>query len=273
MLIVTGCKSSTKKEYEKIIKEWTGKTIQFPDSMQLVSGEFVTPPNSDFTILAYYGSLSCIECQLKFPEWKRFMEKVDSLTNPGKVRLLIIAETKDRKELKYLIKKYNFQDDIIFDPEGSINDLNSFPTKAPLQTILIDSFHEVKLVGNPTIIPTIENLYLNLLSNSHNDITLVNEDNINEFDFGIVKPGQVVSHTFNLKNDTPDTLKLKRIVTSCECVEGILSQEIILPGDKFSMTVTFKDTVPGEFFRTLSIDFDENRPKFYFEISGNIVNQ
>ena len=52
IFLISSCKTNPRKEYEKAVIEWTGKTMIFPDTIQIMSGERVSPPKTDFTIVA-----------------------------------------------------------------------------------------------------------------------------------------------------------------------------------------------------------------------------
>ena len=50
------------------------------------------------------------------------------------------------------------------------------------------------------------------------------------------------------------------------------STKIIPPGLDYELTVKFQDTVAGEFFRTISILFENKKTDIQFELSGEIIN-
>jgi hypothetical protein len=62
------------------------------------------------------------------------------------------------------------------------------------------------------------------------------------FDFGDVKQGQKVTHTFQYKNTGTDTLKISNVVSSCGCTVPQEYVKIVPPGVSASITVQFDST-------------------------------
>jgi len=81
------CKDNrNRKEIVKIVGEWIGKEIQFPDAVPCyVAGKATQSEfcddwfQKDFKILMYVDSVGCSGCRLKLFEWKQLMEEADSL--------------------------------------------------------------------------------------------------------------------------------------------------------------------------------------------------
>ena len=61
-------------------------------------------------------------------------------------------------------------------------------------------------------------------------------------DFGDVKQGQTVTHTFQYKNTGTDTLKIDNIVSSCGCTVPKDYAKSIPPGGNATITVQFDST-------------------------------
>lgn len=62
------------------------------------------------------------------------------------------------------------------------------------------------------------------------------------FDFGDVKQGQKVTHTFKYKNTGNDTLKISNVISSCGCTVPKEYEKIVPPGGSASITVVFDST-------------------------------
>ena len=274
ILPVSTCKKSARDVYAEAVEEWIGKEILFPDSMMTVTGEMIAPPTADFTIVSYYDSTGCTGCRMKLPFWNEFMNKVDSAKGVNSVELIMVAATDRVNEQKHLVKLNSFSGNMVYDPDDSFNRLNGFPGDAALQTFLLDRDHRVIAMGNPVVNRGVGKMYLSTIgddSTVSQDIS--QEGEIYEFDFGKVKPDEKVSHVFRLHNESPDTLWVRDIITSCECTSGSISTRIIPPGSVYELTAEFQDAVPGEFFRTISILFENKKTDIQFELSGEINNQ
>jgi hypothetical protein len=62
------------------------------------------------------------------------------------------------------------------------------------------------------------------------------EDSI---DFGKIKQGEALTHIFVFHNVGEDTLKIKRVQSSCGCTAALVSKREIAPGEKGEVRVTF----------------------------------
>ena len=273
VMSVSSCKKSARDVYAEAVEEWIGKEILFPDSMMTVTGEMIAPPTADFTIVSYYDSTGCTGCRMKLPFWNEFMNRVDSVRGDNSVELVMVAATDNLKELKHLVKLNSFSGNMVSDQDDSFNRLNSFPEDAALQTFLLDRDRRVIAMGNPVVNGGIGKLYLSKLGDDDLDSQDISqEEEVYEFDFGKVSSGEKVTHVFKLHNESPDTLKVRDIITSCECTSGTISMKIIPPGSDYELTAEFQDTLPGEFFRTISILFENKKSDIQFELSGVINN-
>ena len=271
ILPVSSCKKSARDVYAEAVEEWIGREILFSDSMMTVTGEMIAPPTADFTIVSYYDSTGCTGCRMKLPFWNEFMNKADSARGNRSVELIMVAAADKPKELKHLVKLNSFSGNMVYDPDDSFNRLNSFPDVAELQTFLLDRDHRVIAMGNPVTNGGIGKLYLSKIGDNSADGQDISQEEVYEFDFGKVSSGEKVSHVFKLHNESLDTLRMRDIITSCECTSGSISTRIIPPGSGYELTAEFHDTVPGEFFRTISILFENKKPDIQFELSGVIT--
>lgn len=63
---------------------------------------------ADYKILALMDSVSCIECQLRIDDWRRFITDVDSLTNAN-IRYLFVMKPVSERNLYDILKDEDFQ--------------------------------------------------------------------------------------------------------------------------------------------------------------------
>lgn len=270
IVLISSCAIDSQKEYEGVLSEWVGKEIIFPDSMKTADKSMWSKERSDFTIVSYYDSVGCTGCRMKLADWNRLMTRIDSMDNDKVVDLIIVANSTNSDELSYL-KRYNgFRHILIADPHDELNRLNQFPDNHELQCFLLDSDNRVILVGNPVSNKKIKNLYLSVIGDSDYDNSIDNDEPYQEYDFGAISKGESVIHEFDISNDSQETLRIKDIITSCECVTAEVSTRVIAPNEKYKLIVAFRDTIPGSFMRSVTILFENQNPELNFEISGNI---
>ncbi|MDE6533143.1 MAG: DUF1573 domain-containing protein [Muribaculaceae bacterium] len=272
LLTVASCGDSKRKAYEKAVVEWTGKRILFPDSMRLVGGEIITKPEADFTIVSYYDSIGCSECRMKLQFWNEFMQRVDSVRGDKTVNLMMIAASVFEKDLERIQKYDDFKYNIIYDPKDHINSLNLFPVDDSMRTFLIDKNNKVLTFGNPIQNKRLFNLYLSIIGKSENNIENDREWIEYSYDFGNVKSGESVSHTFSMKNESSDTLRVREVISSCECTEGTVIPTIIPPGSPYRVEVSFRETIPDSFLRSVMVYFEnQTSPLLRFEVTGQVT--
>ncbi|WP_337871798.1 DUF1573 domain-containing protein [Ignavibacterium sp.] len=76
----------------------------------------------------------------------------------------------------------------------------------------------------------------------------------NQFNFGQIKEGTTVSHTFEFVNKGSDVLQINDVRTSCGCTAALVSSSTLKPGEKGTLKVDL-DTKgrQGKMSRTISI--------------------
>lgn len=265
--IICGC-TNGRKDYRDIVAEWIGKEILFPDSMETLTGERFVLPTADFTIVSYYDSAGCTGCRMRLQLWEEFMRKVDSVRGNRSVDLVLVAALADADELRFLSRRYGFAHILLHDSTDTFNRLNQFPEDSRLQTFLLNRSGKVMVIGNPLDGKGIENLYLSNMGNAPLD----DDSEEYEHDFGKLVAGESRNHTFRMRNESGDTLRVRDIITSCECTEGRVSAKEIAPGDSYEVTVSFRDTITGEFYRSVTLLFENKKTEICFAISGVIIN-
>jgi hypothetical protein len=131
-------------EAEKIVSEWTGKEIKFPENVlcavlgrdtisELCDNNF----HKEYKILLYVDSAGCSVCRLDLFKWKQVIEEADILF-PNKVGFLLFLQPKNVEEVADWILHNNFDYHVFIDTIGSINLLNQFPQMMQHQCYLAD---------------------------------------------------------------------------------------------------------------------------------------
>ncbi|MDR2131044.1 MAG: 6-bladed beta-propeller, partial [Odoribacteraceae bacterium] len=98
-LFFSACRKNSKRaEAEKIVTEWTGKTIHYPEGVRcsIMGKDTVLDFCSalfqrEHKILLYVDSTGCSGCRLQFSQWKQLIEESDSLLQ-SKARLCSIYD-------------------------------------------------------------------------------------------------------------------------------------------------------------------------------------
>ncbi len=265
--VATSC-SSGKTDYESAILEWTGREIVFPDSMRLAGGGVFVKEPSDFTIVAYYDSEGCTGCRMRLPKWLDYIKILEDYAESD-IKVYMIVAPEIKRDLIGTVNRLGLGETVVVDSSGQFPSLNSMTEDPLLQTFLLDSDNRVVLVGNPFDSPVLERLYLKAIGIDE-DIISDRRETVASYDFGKIRPGESVSHTFRLTNDSDRTLRIKEVGSSCPCTEGHVSTWLIQPGKEYELTVLFGDTVKGPFERMIILKYENNLPEKRFVVSGEI---
>jgi len=94
-----------------------------------------------------------------------------------------------------------------------------------------------------------------------------------DFNFGQIYKGQKVDHIYKFENRGKDTLKIKKVKTSCGCTAAILTNKIIQPGKTGEIKTTFNsDSYSGNIKKSITVlSNDPDTPKYRLTISGEII--
>ena len=263
--LLTACKENNKEKFALLVQEWQGKEIVFPQNMAFT--RFVTEPvdyripDAEYKVLVYVDSVGCTSCKLQLLKWKELIAHVDSATN-GNVPFIFIFQSKDDRELRYILKCDNFDRPVCIDRNNRFNSSNRFPQDITFQTFLLDKDNKVKVIGNPVHNLAVRGLYLKQITGMQYQEALPKttlETDKAEYDLGTVKEGTTKKQTVTVRNTGTSVFKLKGFTTSCDCTEATCDWKELQPGESGTVTVSYEAEQPGDFYRTV-------------EIYGNIPN-
>ena len=76
-IALSSCKDSPKDEIARLVKEWDGKEIRFPESpVFTIQGKDTVDfsfRNAEYKVVSYVDSIGCISCKLQLDRWKDFI--------------------------------------------------------------------------------------------------------------------------------------------------------------------------------------------------------
>ncbi|MDR2146939.1 MAG: hypothetical protein LBE91_10820 [Tannerella sp.] len=172
-VIISCIKNKNTGNAKKIIVEWVGETILFPQNLDCMMRDSMMQcpetDNSNYKILLYIDSLGCTSCRTKLPKWRKLIVESDTLFE-NKPDFLFFFQPKINgiKELKILLKSNGFDYPVFVDRENKIMQLNSFPKEPEYQCFLLDKNNKVVIVGNPIYNPAIWELYKKIIRENGN---------------------------------------------------------------------------------------------------------
>lgn len=257
-LFFFSCSNVKKKQVEILVNEWNNKEICFPAhpvfTRQLTDTVLYRIPKSDYKVVVFVDSVGCVSCKLQLSRWKEFMHEVDSLSD-GAVPFVFFFQSKDLRELRYILKCDGFSHPVCIDTDDEFNRLNHFPGEMMFQTFLVDSENRVKVIGNPIHNLSVKELYLKELTGMKSNplpVTTVHSDSV-EYHYGTVGENQTESRKAVLHNTGKEVFRIKGVTTSCDCMTVEYGWDEIQPGESAVLTVKYKAEEPGDFWRTITI--------------------
>ena len=261
------CKDKHTEKMVRLVKEWDGKEIRFPEnsvftihSKDTVDFDF---QSTEYKLLIYVDSIGCTSCKLQLHMWKSFIEEIESLTN-GSVPFLFYFHPKDKEELGTLIAKERFDYPVCFDHKDELNKLNAFPSDITFQTFLLDKDNKVKIIGNPILNPKIRDLFIAQLtgnvSNTEPSLTEVSVSEV-EHNFGSFPAAEVQEYSFFLTNQGDNLLYIRNVVVTCGCTRVEYDTKPIPPAGISEVKVTYEADQVGYFKKAIRLYCNsENSP-------------
>lgn len=242
IVLFTACSESREEAVYRLVKEWTGKEIKFPErSVFTVQGKDTvnfTYYDADYKVLVYVDSVGCTSCKLQLDRWKRLIEEMTEETGKD-IPFLFFFHPKDRTELRHLTQRNLFTYPVCFDEKDELNALNRFPSDMIFQTFLLDEENRVVSVGNPVHNPKVKELYLKHIMGSRNDSMDSPKTSVElletEKDFGNIPLNEKREHVFKLVNTGNKPLVVYDVTTSCGCTQAEYSKEPVRPGDTLEL--------------------------------------
>lgn len=272
-LLVCSCSSRT-NDYSKIVNEWQGKKLIFPDFItDFVTGDTINLSESDFNILTFVDSVGCAGCKMKLNLWMEFLEGLDSIAVDADFKSVLIVNAKSEELLKQ-IERDSYSYPIVNDTTGYLYCLNRLCDEDMLRTFLVDKEKRIIAVGSPVLSYGIAELFRDIISGSKVcDLSTACIVSIepSKIYLGEVSKGTEYSFMVRLNNLSSDTVRLRKIVSSCSCTEVFVKDSIILPKSELPVNVKFKeDTIAGDFIRTIHFYYHDFENPSVLGVSSSV---
>ena len=259
LYLLSSCQNPAKDHITQLVEEWQGKEVLFPENpvftRQLKDTVDYRIPEAEYKVLVYVDSIGCTSCKLQLPKWKEFIAYVDSVSGK-QIPFLFFFQSKDNKELRYILKRDNFRLPVCVDSQNEFGKLNRFPSELMFQTFLLDKDNRVKVIGNPIHNLSVKELYLKEIEGIKETEALALTQLVpdrEEYDMGIVAENETKKQKVLLKNTGDVPFVIKGITTSCDCTTAEYDWKEIAPDEQKEMVVSYKGEEPGDFWRTVTV--------------------
>lgn len=280
-IIVLGisCKDDRQKQIESLVAEWNGRIIQIPDSMFFVRAGNDTVENfsiqADYKVFSYSDSIGCSGCKMQLFGWRSFIEEIDSIFD-FHISVLLVVHPNDLDDFFYLLRKQLFDYPVCIDLEDRFNKLNKFPSDQIFQTFLLDKNNQVLCIGNPILNSHIKQLYYEIIKDGklESDNGCLNNPVVvlepQELQLGAFSCQEPQGSYFNIHNQGQEDIRIKEIISSCECITVEPEKERIAPGEDVRVYVSYHAEDSGKFFREIFVRFD-NGQKYIVNVRGQAI--
>ena len=257
--LLVACQTTRKDHITQLVEEWQGKEVRFPENpvftRQLKDTVDYRILETVYKVLVYVDSIGCTSCKLQLPKWKEFIAYVDSVSD-RQIPFLFFFQSKDNKELRYILRRDNFRLPVCVDSQDEFGKLNRFPSEQMFQTFLLDKDNRVKVIGNPIHNLSVKELYLKEIEGVKKSETLALTQIVSdqeEYDLGIVAKNGTKRQKVLLTNRGDVPFVIKGITTSCDCTTAEYDWKEIAPNEQKEMVVSYKAEQPGDFWRTVTV--------------------
>ncbi|MCD8164673.1 MAG: DUF1573 domain-containing protein [Bacteroides sp.] len=237
LTLTEGCTSSEKRKIIRIVRQWEGKEVLFPeDPVFTLYGKDTVDfalPSSGYRIFSYVDSIGCISCKLQLEKWKYFIRETDSVMG-FEVPVLFFFHPKNYKDLSYILRRDRFGLPVCIDEKNEINHLNQFPQEMAFQTFLLNEENRVVAIGNPVHNPRVKELYYHTMLEKEPVKTPVLYTQVEadrySADLGSFDWTLPAEANFTIRNRGNRLWVIEDIVTSCGCISVAYDKEPLPPG-------------------------------------------
>lgn len=229
-----GCNTNKNREIENIVKQWSGKRIIIPDLPFLRYGEIEVnyELRKGWKIVSYTDSVGCTTCNMNLLGWNSIIEEIYNKISDS-LQFIFITNSDDINKIRYITRSSGFDLPICVDKNGLFGKLNNINLDYRFSTFLLNENNEVVAIGNPTLYPSVNKLYIDLLKKNLkiNSLTENIIDGIRIYPDKIIIKHDVVNPEgyFEIQNNNDEPVSLLSSITSCDCIELEFENKIIEP--------------------------------------------
>lgn len=268
-----------RKKLLRQVREWQGRTILFPDSMQLTSYrkdtviiQYRNKPYP-YTLLNYVDTTGCVSCRLQLQRWKSLIYEMQT-DYPDKINVLMAFYSNQKQRFIKFLRNNEFESFVFMDDSDTLNKMNHFLQGEDFRTFLLDADNKVVAVGNPVLNPNIRNLYLSIISNGKTSVNKkaplaevsfsTNKIDLGEFSYKTRQETEV-----EVTNVGANLLIINDVVSSCGCIGVDLEKKIVRVGETIIMKISYQGDAPELLNERLSVFCNTPTTPLNIRVIGN----
>ena len=263
---------------KQIVKEWTGKTVTFPDIEPFYPFGADSIPETylqakDYKILFYVDSAGCTQCRLRLQTWKMYIEELGD-----KVNFLFYFHPKIRKKkisTKELISAVNFSHfnyPVYIDEKNELKKMNNLPDNSLYQCFLLDRNNKVLAIGNPAEKLKIWEFYKKTITGKPSErqpLTTVEAEQ-NEIEIKNLQVGKTSEAVFRLKNTGNVPLAIIMVESSCGCTVPEWEKQPVTVGQITEIKVKITPEEQKYFRKSIIVHCNTESGRIDLYIKGSV---
>jgi hypothetical protein len=153
--IIISCRSPQDSENRRIVHEWIGKEIIFPD---LISRSQINKSTNNNLKIVTRINGNCYPCLSQLNHWKKLIEEISS---EYQISFYIFIVADDYEIFNSINEKeIHFDYPFIYDRNDEFYRINKLPQKSAFHTMLLTEKNKVILIGNPIGNIALKDLYV-----------------------------------------------------------------------------------------------------------------
>lgn len=153
--ILISCRSPQDSENRRIVHEWIGQEIIFPD--QIYGNQLNKPIDNNLKIVTRING-NCYPCLSQLKHWTKLIEEISSEYS---ISFYIFIVANDYEIFNSINEKeIHFDYPVIYDRNDEFYRKNGLPQKSAFHTMLLTEDNTVILIGNPIENAVLKDLYI-----------------------------------------------------------------------------------------------------------------
>jgi hypothetical protein len=275
-LAIFACKSKVNSEIERLVKDWTGKTIVIPEHVKCVhplrddTVRYTMDEDiKEYKILFYVDSTGCTHCKLHLHIWKMYIKELSS-----KVDFKFYFYPKTEEELLFLLNKERFAYPVYIDSNDELNSLNRFPANPAFQCFLLDRNNKILAAGNPAENYKVWELYRKIITGKARDkmpVTTVAFEQT-ELKMKNLQTGKTSEAVFTLKNTGAQPLIIQMVNASCGCIISEWEKQPIKTGKTSEIKIRITPEEKGYFNKTITVQCNTQEGQILLKVNGTVTD-
>ena len=266
--------ASCNKEHKirQLLKEWNNKEFLFNDRIcDIISSQesnnITRDADSTYILVYYIDKEVCSSCRLN--SWKEYIGELSVLSG-GRVKTLLILSPDAAEQIQENLAEFDSNLAYYIDTKDELKNKNDLPQNDLFRMMLLNTDHKVVAIGNSLINGNVRCLFLKIITGKEEEtmaLSALSIDNTS-LDFGKIQQGVPMTKECNITNIGLNTIFIKRLSTSCNCLSLKMRTNIIQPGETIPISLTLSPIENGNVNEVAFISCNDEKSPLTIKVKG-----